>query len=74
MGLAWQQGPLSEHFLGHLITPQPMPARIPYAEPLRRRMKVNLPDKWIADSQDVVVLHERPIGVPTTTAARSPAL
>jgi uncharacterized protein (DUF427 family) len=29
-----------------------------YAEPLRRRMRVRFGDTWIADSEDVVLLHE----------------
>ena len=58
MGLAWQQGPLATATVGHFLTPQPMPERILYAEPLRRRMRVKFGEKYIADSQDVVLLHE----------------
>ncbi|OBH99147.1 DUF427 domain-containing protein [Mycobacterium sp. E2733] len=58
MGLAWQQGPLATGSVGHFLTEQPLPARLLYAEPLRRRMRVRLADKWIADSQDVILLHE----------------
>jgi uncharacterized protein (DUF427 family) len=29
-----------------------------FAEPLRRRMRVRFGGQWIADSQDVVLLHE----------------
>ena len=29
-----------------------------YAEPLRRRLRVRLGGEWIADSEDVVSLHE----------------
>jgi uncharacterized protein (DUF427 family) len=35
-----------------------MPERILYAEPLRRRMRVRFGDQYIADSEDVVLLHE----------------
>ena len=44
MGLAWQQGPLAAASVGHFLTPQPMPERILYAEPLRRRMRVKFGD------------------------------
>ena len=58
MGLAWQQGPLATGSVGHFLTEQPLPARLLFAEPLRRRMRVRFADQWIADSQDVVLLHE----------------
>jgi uncharacterized protein (DUF427 family) len=58
MGLAWQQGPLATGSVGHFLTPEPLPARLLFAEPLRRRMRVRLADQWIADSEDVVLLHE----------------
>jgi uncharacterized protein (DUF427 family) len=58
MGLAWQQGPLATGSIGHFLTPKPLPQRLLYAEPLRRRMRVRLADKWIAESEDVVLLHE----------------
>ncbi len=58
MGLAWQQGPLASGSVGHFLTAQPLPARLLFAEPLRRRMRVRFADRWIADSEDVVLLHE----------------
>jgi uncharacterized protein (DUF427 family) len=58
MGLAWQQGPLARGAIGHFLTPQPLPERLLFAEPLRRRMRVKYGDRWIADSDDVVLLHE----------------
>jgi uncharacterized protein (DUF427 family) len=58
MGLAWQQGPLATGSIGHFLTEQPMPPRLLFAEPLRRRMRVRFADQWIADSEDVVLLHE----------------
>jgi uncharacterized protein (DUF427 family) len=58
MGLAWQQGPLATATVGHFLTPQPLPQRLLFAEPLRRRMRVRLGGKWIVDSEDVVLLHE----------------
>jgi len=57
MGLAWQQGPLALRSVGHFLTPEPLP-RLSFVEPLRRRMRVQLAGNWIADSQDVVLLHE----------------
>ena len=58
MGLAWQQGPLATGSVGHFLTAQPLPSRLLFAEPLRRRMRVRFADRWIADSEDVVLLHE----------------
>ena len=58
MGLAWQQGPLATGSIGHFLTEQPLPPRLLYAEPLRRRMRVRFADTWIADSEDVILLHE----------------
>ena len=58
MGLAWQQGPLATGSVGHFLTPQPLPQRLLFAEPLRRRMRVRLGDQWVADSDNVVLLHE----------------
>jgi uncharacterized protein (DUF427 family) len=58
MGLAWQQGPLAPGAIGRFLVPGPMPERLLYAEPLRRRMRVRFGDTWVADSEDVVLLHE----------------
>ncbi|OBF23839.1 hypothetical protein A5725_00360 [Mycobacterium kubicae] len=58
MGLAWQQGPLAIGSIGHFLTDRPLPPRLLYAEPLRRRMRVCFADQWIVDSEDVVLLHE----------------
>jgi uncharacterized protein (DUF427 family) len=58
MGLAWQQGPLATGSVGHFLTPQPLPQRLLFAEPLRRRMRVRFGEQWIVDSEDVVLLHE----------------
>ncbi|WP_025736908.1 DUF427 domain-containing protein [Mycobacterium genavense] len=58
MGLAWQQGPLATGSVGHFLTEQPLPPRLLFAEPLRRRMRVRFADRWIADSEEVVLLHE----------------
>jgi len=58
MGLAWQQGPLAPGAVGTFLTPEPLPARLLYAEPLRRRMHVMFGGQTLAESDDVVVLHE----------------
>ena len=58
MGLAWQQGPLASGSVGHFLTAAPLPQRLLFAEPLRRRMRVRFAEQWIADSEDVVLLHE----------------
>lgn len=58
MGLSWQQGPLSPGSNGRFLVSEPLPERLLYAEPLRRRMRVRFGGAWIADSEDVVVLFE----------------
>lgn len=58
MGLAWQQGPLAPGAVGRFLVPEPLPERLLFAEPLRRRMRVRFAGEWIADSENVVLLHE----------------
>jgi uncharacterized protein (DUF427 family) len=58
MGLSWQQGPLASGAVGRFLVPDPLPDRMLFAEPLRRRMRVQFGRVWIADSEDVVLLHE----------------
>ncbi|HTJ38214.1 MAG TPA: DUF427 domain-containing protein [Dactylosporangium sp.] len=58
MGLAWQQGPLAPGAVGHFLVAEPLPDRMLYAEPLRRRMRVRFGGAWIAESEDVLLLHE----------------
>lgn len=58
MGLAWQQGPLGTAAIGAFLTREPLPERLLYAEPLRRRMRVVLGGRTIVQSDDVVLLHE----------------
>jgi uncharacterized protein (DUF427 family) len=58
MGLSWQQGPLAPGAIGRFLVPDPLPERLLFAEPLRRRMRVKFGGAWIADSEDVVLLHE----------------
>ena len=58
MGLSWQQGPLSPGAIGRFLVPEPLPKKLLYAEPLRRRMRVLFGGIWIADSEDVILLFE----------------
>jgi uncharacterized protein (DUF427 family) len=58
MGLSWQQGPLSAGAIGRFLVPEPLPKRLLYAEPLRRRMRVRFGGVWIADSENVILLFE----------------
>jgi uncharacterized protein (DUF427 family) len=58
MGLSWQQGPLAPGAIGRFLVPGPLPERMLFAEPLRRRMRVRFGGIWIADSENVVLLHE----------------
>ena len=58
MGLSWQQGPLAAGAVGRFLVPGPLPRRMLFAEPLRRRMRVRFGEGWIADSEDAVLLHE----------------
>ena len=58
MGLSWQQGPLSPGAIGRFLMPEPLPKRLLYVEPLRRRMRVRFGGRWIADSEDVLLLFE----------------
>jgi uncharacterized protein (DUF427 family) len=58
MGLSWQQGPLSPGAAGRFLVPEPLPKRLLYAEPLRRRMRVRFGGTWIAESEHVLLLFE----------------
>lgn len=58
MGLSWQQGPLAPGAIGHFLTDQPLPDRLLFAEPARRRMRIRFDDTWIADSEQAILLHE----------------
>jgi hypothetical protein len=53
MGLAWQQGPLAPGAAGRVLVPDPLPERMLFAEPLRRRMRVRFGGTWIVDRDDV---------------------
>jgi len=58
VGLSWQQGPLSAGAIGRFLVPEPLPSRLLYVEPLRRRMRVRFGGTWIAESENVLVLFE----------------
>ncbi len=58
MGLSWQQGPLSSGAVGRFLVPDPLPARLLFVEPLRRRLRVRFGGAWIADSEQVLLLFE----------------
>lgn len=58
MGLSWQQGPLSRKAIGRFLVPEPLPGKLLYIEPLRRRMRVRFGGVWIAESEDVLLLFE----------------
>jgi uncharacterized protein (DUF427 family) len=58
MGLSWQQGPLSPGAIGRFLVCEPLPTRLLYSEPLRRRMRVRFGGTWIADSERVLLLFE----------------
>jgi len=58
MGLSWQQGPLAPGAIGRFLVPDPLPKRLLYVEPLRRRMRVRFGGTWIADSEHALLLFE----------------
>ena len=58
MGLSWQQGPLATGAIGRFLVPEPLPKRLLYVERLRRRMRITFGGKWIADSENVLLLFE----------------
>ena len=58
MGLSWQQGPLSPGAIGRFLVPEPLPERLLYVEPLRRRVRVRFGGTWIADSEHALLLFE----------------
>jgi uncharacterized protein (DUF427 family) len=58
MGLSWQQGPLGRDPNGTFLTATPMPERVLYLEPLRRRMSVELEGSIIARSDEAMILFE----------------
>ena len=58
MGLSWQQGPLGRDPNGTFLSATPMPERVLYMEPLRRRMSVGFGGGIVARSDAAVILHE----------------
>jgi uncharacterized protein (DUF427 family) len=57
MGLSWQQGPIGGGAVGRFLVPDPLPERMLFAERLRRRMRVRFGGEWVADGEDVILLH-----------------
>jgi hypothetical protein len=49
MGLSWQQGPLAPGAIGRFLVPDPLPGRLLFAEPLRRRMRARFGGVWVAE-------------------------
>jgi uncharacterized protein (DUF427 family) len=58
VGLSWQQGPLSTGAVGKFLVPEPLPKKLLYVERLRRRMRVRFGERWIAESENVLLLFE----------------
>jgi uncharacterized protein (DUF427 family) len=58
VGLSWQQGPLSTGAIGRFLVPEPLPKRLLYVERLRRRMRARFGGRWIAESENVLLLFE----------------
>jgi uncharacterized protein (DUF427 family) len=58
VGLSWQQGPISTGVIGRFLVPGPLPKRLLYVEPLRRRMRVRFGGTWVAGSEQVLLLFE----------------
>jgi uncharacterized protein (DUF427 family) len=58
VGLSWQQGPLSPGANGRFLVPEPLPKRLLYAEPLRRRIRICFGRTWIAESEHAILLFE----------------
>jgi uncharacterized protein (DUF427 family) len=58
MGLSWQTRSALTRHEGRFLVPEPLPKRLLYAEPLRRRMRVLFGGNWIADTEDVILLFE----------------
>jgi uncharacterized protein (DUF427 family) len=58
MGLSWQQGPLGRDPNGTFLSATPMPERVLYLEPLRRRISVEFGGRIIARSDRAVILFE----------------
>ncbi len=70
MGLAWQQGPLAPGAVGAFLVPEPLPARLLYAKPLRRRVRLMFGGQSIAESDDAV-LNTSPGATPSRTFRRT---
>lgn len=56
--LPWQTNPLVPVARGRFLVPGPLPERLPYVEPVRRRLRVRFAQEWVADSENAVLLYE----------------
>ena len=70
MGLSWQQGPLAPGAIGRFLVSVPLPERLLYIEPLRRRMRVRFGGDWIADSENVLIFRTWPLSRGLFSAGR----
>jgi uncharacterized protein (DUF427 family) len=58
MGLSWQQGPLGRDANGTFVAASPMPERVLFLEPLRRRLSVELGGNIVARTDNATLLFE----------------
>jgi hypothetical protein len=72
MGLSWQQGPLASAAIGPFPTPDPLPERLLYAKPLRRRRRVRFGGAWIADSYHRIDIRQASRSLDEATPAGQP--
>jgi uncharacterized protein (DUF427 family) len=49
--------------------PDPLPERMLFVEPLRRRLRVRFGGGWIADSENIVLLHDERLRSGASTLA-----
>jgi len=63
MGLSWQQGPLGRNPSGTFVSATPMPERVLYLEPLRRRMSVELGGAHVSRIADLVSFYPETVTV-----------
>src|SRR5262249_11414427 len=58
VGRSDAEGEVRSHFHVGGSVPEPLPKRLLYVEPLRRRMRARFGGTWIADSEHVLLLFE----------------
>ena len=57
-GIVMAARSVSTGTIGRFLVPEPLPKRLLYIEPLRRRMRVRFGGNWIADSENALLLFE----------------